>query len=598
MTTSKDFNSVASIKAFASELFAAFPAHFAMLIVCSFVLSLCEGIGLFLVLPLIALTDFGDRNPIEGNWTAKVQSAFAAFGIPLTLYSVLLLFLALIAAHSCMQLIKMRLAADLQSRYVEHLRNTLYRKILSCNWLFFTRSRAGELLAALTSRVDEVAVAAYYAMELLVGILVMVTYCYISFRISAAFSAVAVVCAIAILFVLRKKVLMNAAIGKNYSAEISQLFDSAQDFLESVKVTKAIGREDAAFTRFASHTQQLRGYVRTASKNSAALQAASQMLAAAILAGLLLIAVKGLGIGFEMLTLFALIFARVTPRLTGLQSQAQNLLQIMPAWEMLAQLSRACDSAAESAPRAAATPLAGDISVHGVSFSYPGSADPVLSDAEVLIAAGKITAFIGHSGAGKTTLADLCMGLLTPSVGVVKVGGLPIDEQTVSSWRQQISYVPQDGVLISQSIRENLAWHAERVGEEAIWSTLEDVHLFDLVKQLPLGLDTPLGDHGVRLSAGERQRLAIACALVRKPHFLVLDEATNCLDAALERDILRMLRDKYSTTTVLLITHRTAPLEYADTVFEVGNRQVVKQDAAISGEPAPTPDSKITSKQS
>ena len=214
-----------------------------------------------------------------------------------------------------------------------------------------------------------------------------------------------------------------------------------------------------------------------------------------------------------------------------------------------------------------------DLRLEGVNFTFPSADRPLFTQMDLSIKKGNTVALVGTTGAGKTTAADLLTGLLSPDSGRVLVDGMPLDDTTLPAWREQIAYVPQHVYLLDISLRENICFGLERtVSDEELVQVLKQVELKTFVKALPGGLDTLLGDQGVRLSGGQRQRIGLARALLRRPTLLVLDEATNALDGATEKAVLDTLSRITKQLTVVMIAHRIATVRDADNivVFEAG----------------------------
>jgi ATP-binding cassette subfamily C protein len=190
--------------------------------------------------------------------------------------------------------------------------------------------------------------------------------------------------------------------------------------------------------------------------------------------------------------------------------------------------------------------------------------------------AGRTTALVGPSGAGKSTIADLVLGLLPPSAGRLIADGEELAGNRLNSWRRSVAYVPQDTFLLHETIGQNMRWAVPSATDAEIWDALETAAAREFVEALPAGLDTSVGDRGVRLSGGERQRLALARALLARPSLLVLDEATSALDAANEQQILEAVARLRGTLTVLLITHRLSAVRPADTIHVLASGRIVE----------------------
>ena len=211
--------------------------------------------------------------------------------------------------------------------------------------------------------------------------------------------------------------------------------------------------------------------------------------------------------------------------------------------------------------------LTREIRLAGVCFAH--EAEPVLRDAEMVIPAGSLTVITGPSGAGKTTVVDLLIGLLQPDAGEVRVDGVPLSEIAAHDWRTNIGYVPQETLMLHQSVAHNVTLGDPTVPPEDVMAALRAAGASDFVAALPDGVETVVGERGLRLSGGQRQRIALARALVRKPILLVLDEATTALDPATERSICTTLRALRGAVTVVAICHHGHLVELADFVYRV-----------------------------
>jgi ATP-binding cassette, subfamily C, bacterial len=223
-------------------------------------------------------------------------------------------------------------------------------------------------------------------------------------------------------------------------------------------------------------------------------------------------------------------------------------------------------------------PLESGIAVEDVSFGY--GPEPVLSGATLQIPAGKLVALVGPSGAGKTTIADLIVGLYRPQRGRILIDGVPLERLDIARWRNRIGYVPQEMFLFHDTIFENLTLGDHSIDRAAVEEALIAAGAWDFISRLPQGLDTVMGERGARLSGGQRQRVAIARALVRKPSLLVLDEVTTALDPRTESEICATLRNLRGSVTILAISHQSALKESADLVYRLEGGKAYEERVA------------------
>jgi len=217
-----------------------------------------------------------------------------------------------------------------------------------------------------------------------------------------------------------------------------------------------------------------------------------------------------------------------------------------------------------------------ELRVRDISLTYPGNCRPAIDNVSFTIEAGSSIAFVGPSGAGKTTMIDILLGVLSPNVGSVEISGLaPLD--AIAKWPGAISYVPQDVVIADGTIRENVAlgYPIENASEELIVEALKVAQLFDFVSNLPDGVDTYVGERGTMISGGQRQRLGIARAMFTRPLLLVLDEATSSLDAETESSISMAIQSLRGSTTVVLIAHRLSTVRNVDRVIYLSEGKAI-----------------------
>ncbi len=218
--------------------------------------------------------------------------------------------------------------------------------------------------------------------------------------------------------------------------------------------------------------------------------------------------------------------------------------------------------------------LNNEIKVENLEFSYPDTEVPVLSNVSIKIPKNCSAAFIGPSGAGKTTFVDLILGILTPQKGKITVDNIDIHEG-MRSWHDKIGYIPQTIYMLDDTIRNNIAFgDTEEINDERIWEALKQAQLDEFIREMEDGLDTVIGEAGVRLSGGQRQRIGIARALYRKPEVLVLDEATSALDNETEAAVMEAIDSLQGKMTMLIIAHRLSTIQNCDIVYKVDNGQV------------------------
>ncbi|MCR5798930.1 MAG: ABC transporter ATP-binding protein/permease [Lachnospiraceae bacterium] len=221
------------------------------------------------------------------------------------------------------------------------------------------------------------------------------------------------------------------------------------------------------------------------------------------------------------------------------------------------------------------------IEIAGLDFSYPNTETNVLEDADLVIPKNKSVAFIGPSGAGKTTLADIILGILFPKKGSIRVDGVDIDVNS-GEWKKKLGYIPQAIFLMDDTIRNNIAYGIDEkdIDDDRIHEVIKEAQLEEFINSLPDGVETSIGERGVRLSGGQRQRIGIARALYTNPEILVLDEATSALDTETEEAVMEAIDSLNGSKTLIIIAHRLSTIENCDIIYEVRDGKVIRKDKA------------------
>jgi len=373
-----------------------------------------------------------------------------------------------------------------------------------------------------------------------------------------------------------------------------------QEGLGGVKDALLLGRAPEFLARYAVHNEGSAQAARHQESLKQMPRLGLELLAVLALAALVAtMVVRGQSTSSVMpvLALFAATAFRLLPSVNRMLGALQTLRYARPVVDTLYQEAQLQRPQAAGAPAAAALALGERLAVESVVFRYPGAAQAALREVSLTIRRGETVGFIGTSGSGKSTLIDVILGLLPPDSGRVAVDGRDIREQ-LRSWQDQIGYVPQAIFLTDDTLRRNIAFGLsnERIDDAAVQSAVRAAQLETLVSSLPEGLDTPVGERGMRLSGGQRQRIGIARALYHNPSVLVLDEATSALDIDTEADVMAAITALHGAKTILIVAHRLSTVEQCDRIFRFQQGRLVvqgspnemlrQQDSAEPGAPA------------
>jgi ATP-binding cassette subfamily B protein len=258
-----------------------------------------------------------------------------------------------------------------------------------------------------------------------------------------------------------------------------------------------------------------------------------------------------------------------------LLSSKTNVETIFPSFEQLQSIEKKAQSFELKNGSLKFEKLEQGISIEQVVFAYPAR-DQVLRNVTLFIPKHKMIALVGKSGSGKSTLVDLILGFQLPDSGQINFDNTDLRLLDIASLRDKMGYVPQDPVLFNMTIRENLLWSNPHASNEDLWLACEMAYATEFIKNLPLGLDTNIGDKGVKFSGGQKQRLALARAIIRKPELLILDEATSALDSESEKSIQKAIETISKNTTTIIIAHRLSTIQNADCIYFIHEGKILE----------------------
>lgn len=265
-------------------------------------------------------------------------------------------------------------------------------------------------------------------------------------------------------------------------------------------------------------------------------------------------------------TYFATIVAQVSSIITLLPTIAKGLESVDSVGDIL--LSNEVE---DNTNKIEIRNLDGEICFEHVAFRYEDSEEAVLKDLNLSIKKGETIAFVGGSGAGKTTILNLVIGFIKPASGKILIDGIDMDTMNLKSYRSHIAVVPQNSILFTGTIRDNITYGRDDITDEELWKIIEASNLKEFIESLPDGVDTKITEHGNNLSGGQRQRMSIARAFIRDPKILILDEATSALDSISEKQIQKAVNELVKNRTTLIVAHRLSTIRDADKIAVIGN---------------------------
>ncbi|MDX1408360.1 MAG: ABC transporter ATP-binding protein, partial [Saprospiraceae bacterium] len=453
------------------------------------------------------------------------------------------------------------------------LRLKLLRSVLATKWSYFHNQKIGKLAASMGGLAGRASSSYTYGVTLFASIIQSVVYLSIAFSVSWQASLASLGFGAIVFSMSHFLVRMSKRYGKRQTKLNKALLARLFDTLNSIKPLKAMAREEYAKSVLSTETSKLSKTLRRVAFSSAVLESVQSPLFTILIATGIYIALESWQMSVASVAVLVILISRTLNQLGKVQKQYQKLVQTQSAYWMIDETIIRALQYAEVCTGTAKPTLKSGIRLVNVSYAYGDR--QVLDNISVVIPSRALTTIIGTSGAGKTTLVDLIIGLYKPDNGTIYVDDTPLSEIDIKSWRRQIGYVPQEEILLHDDVMKNVCFGDPNLSRAEVEHALRAAGAWDFVRELPDGLQTSVGERGLLLSGGQRQRIMIARALVHKPQLLILDEPTSALDPQSEQtiiDTLHRLREDY---TILAISHQPALAEVADATYRLQDGKLV-----------------------
>lgn len=545
--------------------------------------ALLEGVGLVLLVPILTIvTETDHRGNGVLNYTLALFDRIGVHTKPGRLMALLAIFVFLMIARAIAVSLRDVTLYRLQNRFVETRRSRITEHLAAARWDIIAKLRHARILQVMNADIMQIGAAARFLIQASVSLIMLISQGALAFYLSPALAAFAYVMLLIAALSMGPALRRSHNLGAFATRTNIALTNSTTQFLGGLKLAVSQNLQDQYVSEFNATlrglTAQQIAFIRKQTNRHLIVGMTFALVGALVV----LVGFAFLNIQPAILMTLMLILTRMNGPATVIQQGLQQFTQGLPAYTQIKDLERELLPAPRLAAQNGATASSahGAIVFHDVRFRHGDDAGPFMLDGvDLTIPPGAFIGIAGDSGAGKTTLADLLVGLLTPEGGEISVGGKKLDTDTLTAWRNRISYVSQDPFLFHDTVRRNLTWAKSDASEDDLWAALRLAGAEALVRRMEAGLDTVVGERGTLVSGGERQRIALARAMLREPQLLILDEATNAIDVAGEREILGQLANRTPRPTIIMIAHRSESLALCERILVLADGRLTEQSA-------------------
>ncbi len=549
-----------------------YPGRSAGALVAVLAAGLMDGLGMSMLLSMLSLaTRTADRAPsMPEQFVLRLTEYFS---IAPTAPVLLTLATLLIAMKAALSLVANRQIGFTVANIATDLRLSLIRSVLSARWAHYLQQSVGRLSNAVANEAQRAAEAFQCSAEMFALLINGLIFLGIALSISWQAGLATAIAGAVLLALMQALVRTSRQAGRQQTHLLKSLLTVMGGQLAAAKALKAMGREDHVDALLSDQTRALRKALRRQVVSKEAMAALQEPLLAILVGAGFFLSLYALKMPLAEVLVMVFLLARTVSYLSKAQRAYQQVVVRESAYWSIIDAIATASVQVELRGGEKSVALTTGIRFDDVTFAH-GQNRPIVEHGSFDLPAQQLTVIIGPSGAGKTTLLDLVVGLLQPTGGRILVDGVPLAELDLRQWRRQIGYVPQESVMVNESVAYNVTLGETDLSEAQIRNALRAADALDFVDAMPEGLQTRVGEGGSRLSGGQRQRLAIARALVHEPRLLILDVATSHLDPEAQAAVIETVRHLKGRLTILAVAHQDLLIQAADCICRLADGQI------------------------
>ena len=536
--------------------------------------ALFEGIGLGFIYPIIETAQSEDPTQVSGPVMETFVRAYEILGIPFSLGYLILGVAAIMLVRYTMSFISQWLAITLAKQYEKDLRTRAFDGALDAEVAYYDQEGTDDILNAIITETRYSSRVIESGVRLMQTVFLVGMYMAVMFYIDPPMTVFAMVLLGGITVLLRFVIEPAVTVGSRVAEANERVQETVQAGTQGIRDVKLFGLREEVFSSFSESIDQYASSEVDLGRNEAAIKNLFELSAAITIFVLIYVGFTFTGLALGELGIFLIAMFQLAPRVSTLNSVYYNvegfLSHAMRTHIFLDRLDRRQERSGDRS-----VSKVNEVAFDGVNFAY-NEDKPVLQGVSFEVQAGDFVAFVGQSGAGKSTIVSLLTRMYDPAKGEIRADGIPIDEYEIDEWRERIAVVRQQPYIFTDTLENNVTIGNRDATRADVERVCEIAKVDEFVDTLPNGYDSQLGDDGVRLSGGQRQRVALARALLKDADFLALDEATSDLDSNLEKEVQAAIESMNREYGIIAIAHRLSTVQNADRIYTVKNGEIVE----------------------
>ncbi|WP_115865069.1 ABC transporter ATP-binding protein [Halorussus litoreus] len=548
----------------------------AIIVVTGMMAAVLEGIGLSFLYPIIEVAQSDGSLTSQGGVLGAFVTVYDFVGLPLTLETIIAGAAVVVILRYVVTFLSAWMRATLQTKYVRHMQTVAFENSLNTRVSYFDTQGSDEILNAIVTQARYSGRLIQRLSMLINQALLTVIYLVLAFVLAPRLTLLTIGVLGVFLYILRSVLESGYSVGGRVANANERVQEAVQAGTQGIRDVKLFNLSGELFSNF----DKAAGQYETASiklqRNKAVINNAYRLAAALTVFGLIYAAFVFSSLSLAGLGVFLMAMFRLAPRLSSLNDLIYQAEGDLPHLIRTQQFVEALEQRQE--PQDGSEPVPAtieEVAFEDVYFAYEES-ETVLEGLSFTASRGEFLAFVGSSGAGKSTIVSLLARMYVPNRGRITANDRPISSFDLEEWREQVSVVRQNPFIFNDSLRYNVTVGNRDATESEIREVCEAARVTEFLDDLPKGLDTVLGDDGVRLSGGQRQRIAIARALLKDAEVLVLDEATSDLDTTLESEVHSNIEAMSRDHVMIVIAHRLSTVKNADCIYTMKNGRVIE----------------------